>query len=82
MGGVLEPVREVLLDADDDPLLKAMDLDATLLCVRAGSLEMLEFLSEEKLLEVNRTLPLVPDITPAFWPWKAPKNSRSHGRKW
>lgn len=81
MGGVLEPVREVLLDADDDPLLKAMDLDATLLCVRAGTLEMLEFLSEEKLLDVNRTLPLVPDITPAFWPWKAP-NSRSHGRKW
>jgi len=49
-----------------------------MLCVRAGTLEMLHFLYEQKYIDVqdvNRVgqLPLpriVPDITPPFWPWK------------
>ena len=52
--------------------------DPLMLCVRAGTLEMLHFLYEQKYIDVqdvNRVgqLPLpriVPDITPAFWPWK------------
>ena len=45
--------------------------DIVMLCVRAGTLEMLQFLYEQRLLQdVNSKLPLVPDITPPFWPWK------------
>ena len=46
--------------------------DVVMLCVRAGTLEMLQFLYEQQLLpDVNSKLPLVPDITPPFWSWKA-----------
>lgn len=65
------PVREILVDPPGDPLLQGMDLDVVMLCVRAGTLEMLQFLYEQQLLpDVNSKLPLVPDITPPFWPWK------------
>ena len=51
--------------------------DVVMLCVRAGTLEMLQFLYEQQLLpEVNSKLPLVPDITPPFWPWKVRLQNR------
>lgn len=47
-----------------------------MLCVRAGTLDMLEFLDQQQLLpDVNTKLGLVPDITPPFWPWKVPQLS-------
>ncbi|CAK9034610.1 unnamed protein product [Durusdinium trenchii] len=68
-------VREVVLDAPEDPLLQGMDLDPLMLCVRAGTLDMLEFLDQQQLLpDVNTKLGLVPDITPPFWPWKGQGN--------
>ena len=71
-------VRELLVDVPENPTLQGMDLDPLMLCVRAGTLEMLHFLYEQKYIDVqdvNRVgqLPLpriVPDITPPFWPWK------------
>lgn len=52
-----------------------------MLCVRAGTLEMLHFLYEQKYIDVNdvnrHVSPLVPDITPPFWPWKVMMGRRS-----
>ncbi|CAJ1387564.1 unnamed protein product [Effrenium voratum] len=68
-GADLGVVREVLLEPLDDPLLQGMDLDPVFLCVRLGTLEMLQQLQALRQ-EIGAKLPLVPDLTPAFWPWK------------
>ena len=47
------------------------------LCVRLGTLEMLQQLQALRQ-EIGAKLPLVPDLTPAFWPWKA-RVARSRG---
>eukprot|EP00928_Gymnodinium_smaydae_P031883 TRINITY_DN23254_c0_g6_i3.p1 TRINITY_DN23254_c0_g6~~TRINITY_DN23254_c0_g6_i3.p1 ORF type:complete len:843 (-),score=181.85 TRINITY_DN23254_c0_g6_i3:108-2573(-) len=55
-----------------DSIQAAIQLDEGLLCVRVGGLSMLEYLSSEPrfAFDARRELgPLVPDLTPAFYPW-------------
>jgi len=50
--------------------LAAMPMDVVFLCVRVGGLRVLEMLctDERFKLDVNREIPLSPDITPHFFP--------------
>jgi len=66
----LELARGAEAAAAGDPGLSAVPLDALLLCVRVGGLQMLELLSREPrfALDVRRELALVPDLTPPFFP--------------
>jgi len=56
--------------------LSSVPLDLVSLCVRVGNLQMLEHLCDPKNgLDIRRELPLIPDITPSFFPFKAGINS-------
>lgn len=57
--------------------LSSVPLDVVSLCVRVGNLQMLEHLCSEpkKGLDIRRELPLIPDITPPFFPCRAGTNS-------
>jgi len=53
--------------------LSAFPLDAVFLCVRVGGLTMLELLSSDAFrLNVDRAIPLAPDISPPFYPRTPP----------
>eukprot|EP00929_Paragymnodinium_shiwhaense_P120164 TRINITY_DN92067_c0_g1_i1.p1 TRINITY_DN92067_c0_g1~~TRINITY_DN92067_c0_g1_i1.p1 ORF type:complete len:816 (-),score=132.65 TRINITY_DN92067_c0_g1_i1:117-2564(-) len=66
--------REVALNdtmaRDLAPELEDVQLDALFLCARVGSLQMIELLSQEPqfALDVRKEVPLLPDLTPAFYP--------------
>jgi len=54
--------------------LSALPLDALLLCVRFGGLQTLEVLARAPrfALDVRKELPMVPDVTPAYYPRSHP----------
>uniref|UniRef100_A0A7S1AKS6 Uncharacterized protein n=1 Tax=Noctiluca scintillans TaxID=2966 RepID=A0A7S1AKS6_NOCSC len=63
------PCHEVPRDLPLPEGLDAFPLDAVFLCVRVGGLSMLEQLRRGPFeIDVQREIPLAPDITPPFFP--------------
>lgn len=75
------PCSESLQNMVGTPGLDSMPLDLIFLSARVGSLKMLELLSQEPSfgLDVRRELPLVPDLTPPFFPKRTPVEADSAG---
>jgi len=68
-----QQLEKATLEGEDGPKLTCIPLDLVLLCVRFGCLQVLELLVREPryAMNVQSEIGLCPDITPAFFPWKA-----------
>mmetsp|Transcript_122913 Transcript_122913/g.244482 ORF Transcript_122913/g.244482 Transcript_122913/m.244482 type:complete len:805 (+) Transcript_122913:91-2505(+) len=74
------PCYEVVQDSGSAYAAKGLSsvpLDVVSLCVRVGNLQMLEHLCSDPKngLDIRRELPLIPDVTPPFFPFRAGINS-------